>query len=114
MASSKCAVALLVIAIAPPRRWITSLLYAILGLAVAWGVTASFVVAFECGPNHEVLGPTSIDSCIDQYGAQIGIRVVYIVSDIALCVLPAIMIAYVQVSAKKRLLVSLMFGLRVV
>lgn len=69
-------------------------------------------MAFQCGPDRWVLGPTSNDTCIDQYGTQIGIKIVDIVTDLAIVVLPAVMMLYVQVPWDKRLGVILMFGLR--
>jgi hypothetical protein len=112
LAASKCSVALLIIDI-QPRRWITTTLYCILAIVISWAIAATFMIALQCGPNHWTLGPTSIDTCIDQFEAQVGLRVVDISTDVALTVLPAIMMAGVQVSTAKRLIVILMFGIRI-
>ena len=103
--------ALLVIAI-KPKRWIALALYGVLGISAAWAVAAVLVSAFQCGPTHWVLGPTNDDTCIDQYAAQIGIKLVDILTDVALSVLPAAMMSTVQTAVDKRLIVAFMFGLR--
>lgn len=113
LAASKASVALLVIAI-KPKRWIAIALYSVLGVATAWGIAAVFVTAFQCGPTRWVLGPTGSDTCIDQYAAQIGLKLVDMLTDVALAVLPAAMMATVQTDTEKRLIVAFMFGLRLV
>lgn len=87
-------------------------MYGVLGITVAWAVAAVFVTAFQCGPTRWVLGPTSDDTCIDQYAAQIGIKLVDMLTDVALSVLPAVMMSTVQTAVDKRLIVAFMFGLR--
>lgn len=103
--------ALLVIAI-KPSRWIRTALYAVVGIAISWAIAAVFVTAFQCGPTRWVLGPTANDTCIDQYAAQIGIKLIDILTDVALSVLPAAMMSTVQTAVDKRLIVAFMFGLR--
>ncbi|KAK5704477.1 hypothetical protein LTR17_021859 [Elasticomyces elasticus] len=114
LAASKCAVALLILALQPPRRWIVITLNVVLGVSAAWGLGATFAVAFQCGPTRYVLGPTFLDTCIDQFDAQIGIRLIDIAIDVALCLIPAIMMMYVQTSLGKKVLVSATFGMRLV
>jgi len=60
------------------------------------------------------MGPTASDTCVDQYGAQIGLRVIDILTDVVLSALPAVMVAGVQMSTYKRLVVGFMFGLRII
>ncbi len=79
---------------------------------LAWPIAAVVIIALQCGPRHFVIGPTRFDTCIDQYRAQVALRVVDIVTDFTLSVLPAIMMASVQISYTKRALVSLIFGMR--
>lgn len=97
-----------------PIRWIAIALYGIMGLSLLWGVASIFTVALQCSPNRWVLGPTASDTCFDQAAAQIGIKAVDMATDVALAVLPAFMMLNVQVSLEKRLVVVLMFGLRLV
>lgn len=111
LAASKCSIALLIITIQPDKR-IGYAFYALMGLVVVWAIAAVFVTAFQCGPNRWVLGPTDTDTCIDQLSAQIAIRAVDIVTDIILAISPAFMMIKVQMSMDKRLVVALMFGLR--
>ncbi|KAK5165169.1 uncharacterized protein LTR77_009267 [Saxophila tyrrhenica] len=112
--ASKAAITLLILALKPPRQWIVLALYTVLGVSIAWGVAATFTVAFQCGPERWVMGPSGANTCIDQYGAQIGIRLVDIVTDVALCVLPAVMMGYVQTGLQRKLVVSAMFGMRII
>jgi hypothetical protein len=87
-------------------------LYGVMGISALWGIASIFVVAFQCSPTRWALGPTSRDTCFDQAAAQIGIKAVDMATDVALAILPAIMMHNVQVSLDKRLMVVLMFGLR--
>lgn len=87
-------------------------LYGVMGISVVWAVASIFTVAFQCSPNRWVLGPTAENTCFDQAAAQIGIKAVDILTDLALSGLPALMMSNVQVSMEKRLVVVLMFGLR--
>jgi len=111
LAFAKVSVALLVIAI-QPKRWIALTLWTVVGVVAAWAVAAIFTIALECSPDRFALGPTNETICIDQYTAHIGIKIVDIVTDIVLAVLPAAMMQYVQVAISKRMVVSFMFGLR--
>lgn len=64
-------------------------------------------------PDRWVLGPTEESTCIDQYRAQIGLKLVDFLTGVALVVLPAIMVWNVQIPALKIFVVALMFGLRI-
>ncbi|KAK3699701.1 hypothetical protein LTR37_016306 [Vermiconidia calcicola] len=111
LASSKCSVALLVIAF-KPARWISLTLYSTLAITISWAIAATCVVALQCEPNRWAFGPTSNDICIHQFESQIALRTIDIVIDVVLSVLPAIMMAGVQVSTVKRLIVAFMFAIR--
>lgn len=88
-------------------------LYSIAGISAAWASAAVITTIVQCGPRRWVMGPTAEDSCIDQYAAQIGIRLVDIITDIFLAVLPGVMMMGVQVPGSKRAIVGFMFGLRI-
>lgn len=111
--SSKIAVALLIIAVQPDER-IAAAMYGLVGTIAVWGIAAVLVVALQCSPTRWSLGPTEENTCINQLSAQVGLRVVDIITDIALAVSPALMMIRVQMSMDKRLIVALMFGLRLV
>lgn len=113
LASSKVAVAFLVLAI-KPKRWIAITLNSLIVIIILWGFGAILTVALQCQPTRWVLGPTSADTCIDQYSGLIGLRVVDIVTDVALSILPAAMVSGVQMPLSKRLVVAFMFALRLV
>ena len=88
-------------------------LYATCGISAVWALAAVIVTAVQCGPTRWVMGPTVNDTCIDQYSAQIGLKIVDILTDVALAVLPGVMMLGVQVTESKRAVVGFMFGLRI-
>lgn len=95
-----------------PARWMAICLYTICAISAAWAVAALCVTVVQCRPARWVMGPTPNDTCIDQYAAQIGIRIVDILTDIALAVLPGIMMLRVQVPGPKKAAVAFIFALR--
>lgn len=111
IAASKASVALLVIAI-KPKRWIVVALYGVIGIVVAWGIAGVLITALQCGPTRWTLGPTESDTCIDQYAAQLALKAVDMLTDVALSLLPAAMMATVQTAVEKRIIVALMFAFR--
>ena len=104
---------MLIIAIEPKGSILISL-YSILVIVAVWAVAAVFAVALQCKPTRWVMGPSTSDTCIDQFGAQVGIRLVDIATDVALALLPAVMVSRVHMPRHKRLVVSFIFGLRLV
>lgn len=88
-------------------------LYTICAVSSIWAICAVVVTAMQCGPDRWALGPTDNNSCIDQYAAKLGLGLIDIATDIALAVLPGIMMLSVQVSWPKRATVASMFGLRI-
>jgi len=96
-----------------PKRWVAIALHGVIAVTAAWAIAAILTVALQCGPTRWVMGPTKDDTCIDQYSALIGLRVVDILTDLALSVLPAVMVSGIQMPLSKRLIVAFMFGLRV-
>ena len=104
---------MLIIAIKPKRTMLVSL-YSVLAIVGLWAVAAVLAVALQCKPTRWVMGPSTSDTCINQYGAQVGIRLVDIATDAALALLPAVMVSSIQMSVHKRLVVAFMFGLRLV
>ena len=111
LVASKISIALLIIAIQPNKK-LGMALYGLIGLMIAWGVAAVFVVALQCSPTRWVLGPTKTDNCIDMHSAMLALKAVDIVTDVILAVSPGLMMLNVQISREKRLIVALMFGFR--
>ena len=91
-------------------RWI---FWAICGIVVAWAVAAVGLIPSQCRPTPWVMGPTNDDTCLDQYTAQIGLKVVDILTDVALAVLPGILFMGVQMKRSKRIVVAFLFGIRI-
>lgn len=77
-------------------------------------IAAICVIPAQCRPMPWAMGPTDTSICIDQYGVHMGLRVVDILTDVALAVLPGILFMKLQMHRSKRLLVALLFGLRIV
>lgn len=88
-------------------------LYTICAISATWALAAAVVTAVQCGPDRWVLGPTDGNTCIDQYATKIGLGLVDIATDLALAILPGIMMLSVQVSGPKKATVAFMFGLRI-
>ncbi|KAK1059146.1 hypothetical protein LTR74_012834 [Friedmanniomyces endolithicus] len=97
LASAKASATMLIIAIKPKRTMLVSL-YSVLAIVGLWAVAAVLAVALQCKPTRWVMGPSTSDTCIDQYGAQVGIRLVDIATDAALALLPAVMVASIQMT----------------
>lgn len=87
--------------------------WSIAGIVAAWAAAAVCITPSQCRPVSWAMGPTERNSCINQYGAQIGIRVIDVFTDVALAVLPGILFMGLQMSRSKRLVVAFLFGLRI-
>ncbi|KAK5732432.1 hypothetical protein LTR17_010488 [Elasticomyces elasticus] len=111
LASAKASATMLILAIQPKGRVLISL-YSVLATIAVWTVAAVSTVVLQCKPTRWVMGPSTSDTCIDQFEAQIGIRLVDIAIDVALALLPAVLVSGVQMPLQKRLVVSFIFGLR--
>lgn len=112
LASAKAAVTLLVIAIKPLKS-VRLACYGVLVFNGLWGVASAIALAVQCSPNRWALGPSDTDTCVDQYTLQIVIRVCDIITDLAIIVLPIIMMQSVQTTQSKRWMVMLLFSLRI-
>lgn len=86
----------------------------ICAIAVVWAIAAVSVTLSQCTPVLWIMGPGDDISCIDQHSAQIGIKVVDILTDIVLAVLPGVLFMRLQMGRSKRAIVALLFGLRIV
>lgn len=110
LACSKCATAMLVILI-QPLQWLWTF-WIICALVVAWAIAAISITLSQCTPVLWRMGPGANANCIDQYSAQIGIRLVDIVTDVVLAVLPGILFTKLQMGRSKRAIVALLFAVR--
>lgn len=113
IASAKAAVTLLVIAI-KPLKGVMYACYGVLAFSGIWGVASAIALSLQCSPNRWALGPSDTDTCVDQYTMQIAIRICDIISDIAIIVLPIVMMQSVQTTPGKRWMVIMLFSLRIV
>ena len=88
--------------------------WVICGVVVAWAIASMCIIALQCRPNPWSMGPSDDVSCINQHTAQIAIKVVDVLTDVALAVLPGILFMGLRMSRSKRLVVAFLFGLRIV
>lgn len=102
---------LLVIAIKPLKS-VRLACYGVLVFNGLWGVVSAIALSLQCSPNRWALGPSDTDTCVDQYAMQIVIRICDIITDLAIIVLPVIMMQSVQTTQSKRWMVMLLFSLR--
>jgi hypothetical protein len=77
-----------------------------------WLVASVMAVSLQCSPDRRALGPSAENKCVDQYAMQIGIRVTDVISDLAIALLPVLLMTKLQTSWKSRLLVITLFGTR--
>lgn len=113
IACAKAAVTLLVIAIKPLKA-VRFACYGVLIFSGVWGVASAIALSLQCSPNRWALGPSDTDTCVDQYTMVIVIRVCDIISDLVIIVLPIIMMQSVQTTQGKRMMVIMLFSLRIV
>ena len=99
------------IATITPRKDLKFACWALLGIIAVWGLCAVFLVAFRCQLPNPWFGPA--EKCINLYPLNLGIDLTNIVTDIALVVLPAVMMSTVQTSFDKRMRVIALFASRV-
>jgi hypothetical protein len=111
LSCAKAAVVLLIIAIKPLRAFRLAA-YGLLGVTALWGLGSLFVFALQCSPDRWALGPGDGNTCVDQHLMQIVVRIVDIAIDLAIIVLPGFMMQSVQVSQSKKLMVILLFAVR--
>ena len=107
---SKISVALFVLAL-NARRDIKLASYTLLVGITAWGLCGVFVLAFRCAlpkPWND-----SHDECLDAFTTYPGINIANIVTDIALVVLPTVMMWGVHTSFDVKLRVTGLFASRI-
>lgn len=85
--------------------------FVVLGLVIAWGLSSVFLFGFQCGASS----PWAADEgqCLDQFSVYLGINIGNIITDIALVVLPAVMMWGVQTSFDVKARVIGYFAIRI-
>jgi hypothetical protein len=109
LATAKASVAQLVVTTIPTIL-LRRLCYASLGFTAAWAVASILALAFQCSlprPWH-----TEGNKCVDQFGLNIGIHSLNILSDLFVIFIPFVMMQEVQVSQRKRWIVRGLFASR--
>jgi hypothetical protein len=110
LALAKSSVVLFILAITPQRKVKLSC-YALLAVIAAWTVSTVLALAFQCPlPTPWRLNK---DTCIDQRALYFVSGLLNISTDLALVVLPWIMIRWVQTNASRKWQVMSLFGCRI-
>lgn len=107
---SKISVALFVLAL-NARRDIKLASYGLLAVITAWGICSIFVLAFRCAlptPWNDSHG-----KCLDAFKTYLGINIANIVTDVALVVLPTVMMWGVHTSYDVKFRVIGLFASRI-
>lgn len=108
---AKAAVILLIITIRPQRA-LQRIAYGLLGATGLWGVSSTLAVALQCSPDRWALGPSEENTCVDQHMVQVIVRIVDIAIDLAIVLLPGVIMRSVQTTPDKKLIVILLFATR--
>lgn len=107
---SKISVALFVLTL-NVRRDIKLASYILLVAIIAWGTCSVFILAFRCSLPTPWNG--SKGECLDAFKIYLGINIVNIITDIALVVIPIVMMWGVHTSFDVKLWVIGLFATRV-
>ncbi|RWA11500.1 hypothetical protein EKO27_g3596 [Xylaria grammica] len=94
-----------------PIAWHRATIYAVWIFTIAWVLTGAFSIAFQC-PSPK---PWDVldDGCIDIRSVRTYIAIVNILTDVALLIIPTIIIRSVQLTWRKRLTLLSGFWCRV-
>jgi hypothetical protein len=115
LAAAETSVIFLIMSIKPAKSVLMGCRLVLTTVAL-WAGTSVLALAFQCSmPQPWALGPRigGSETCIDQYGLQIGIACTNILTDLAIIALPLVMMSKVQTLKDKKLVVSILFGLRI-
>lgn len=83
------------------------------GVIVAWAISGIFAVAFQCSIPRP-WAALSLEECPNREAIFLYNGIMDILTDVALCVLPVAMMWKVQTSVHRKLLVTALFGTRIV
>lgn len=110
-AATKISVCLLISAISPQFKLLLANRI-LMGLIVVWAFSGIFAVAFACGLPHPWRGDGQ-SICQSREAIQIYNGIFNILSDLAICILPIVMMWDVQTSTKRKASVCALFGSRI-
>lgn len=110
LGAAKVSVILLVITLGPQKSFLKCC-HGLLALLVLWTVAVVFAQAFQC----HLPRPWDIQSgvCDNLNALYLGLGVTNVVTDVALIILPVILVWGVQLPLKKRWEISGVFGVRI-
>lgn len=109
LAAAKASVTHLIIAINPTRKLLLCC-YGILGFVGLWTIASVFALLFQCDMPHP--WNSEYNKCVDQFALIAAIHALSIVSDVAIVLVPFVMMLKVQVSSDKRIIVTGLFASR--
>lgn len=78
-----------------------------------WCPLAEFLIIFQCQPSYYALGPGATRTCINQFAMQVSIKVLDMVTDAAIAIVPGSQVMTLQMPLLQRVDVGLTFGSRI-
>jgi hypothetical protein len=112
LTAAKASVALLLVAIQPPKPVVTGS-YVFVGAVVAWCLSGSIAIIFQCRPPSMAFsGAPNDETCVDRYALQLSLGIVDILTDVAVVVLAYLTMRGVQITLRRRASIVALFGLR--
>ena len=84
--------------------------YVVLVMIIAWAIASLIGLGAQCNqPTPWISGP---NRCVDQQSLYIALAVIYMLLDIAVIVLPVLLLSKVHIIRQKRHHISALFGIR--
>lgn len=112
LTTAKASVALLLVAIRPPKPVLIGS-YVFVGLVVAWCLSGSIAIAFQCHPPPMAFsGSSNNKACVDRYALQLSMGTIDILTDVAIVALAYYTMRGVQITLRRRASIVALFGLR--
>lgn len=90
--------------------WMRKAIFSLTGLVALWILSGALVTAFQC----PLPKPWDSEGCPATRRVYIYNSIMNIITDVALCVLPIAMMLEVQTTAQRKVVVTLLFGSRIV
>lgn len=110
LAGSKVSVTLLVLGL-KPFKIIAQACYVVLVMTAAWIIASLVGLGAQC--DQPTPWNSSSGRCVDQQSLYVALGVVHILLDIAVIVLPVMLLSKVQIIQRKRHHISALFAIRI-
>ena len=94
-------------------QWMKRTFQVLLAVVSVWCLTAEALVILQCQPSYYALGPGATRTCINQFAMQLSIKVLDMVTDAAIAILPGSQVVTLQMPLLQRVDVGLTFVSRI-